>query len=68
MRHDWSSRAANMRIEHPTIEAAAARNCSSAGNGRFFDGDPSRLTGKLLPVKIKESSGFTLYGDAALAI
>ena len=33
----------------------------------IFEGDADRLTGRLLPVKILESTGFTLYGDAVLA-
>lgn len=28
----------------------------------IFEGDESRLTGKILPVRIEESTGFTLYG------
>lgn len=33
----------------------------------IFDGDAERLTGEFLSVLIRESTGFTLYGDAALA-
>lgn len=29
----------------------------------IFDGDPHRLTGRIVEVKINESTGFTLYGD-----
>ena len=29
----------------------------------IFDGDPHKLTGQLLDLKIRESTGFTLYGD-----
>lgn len=29
----------------------------------IFDGDPQKLAGQLLPVHIRESSGYTLYGE-----
>ena len=32
----------------------------------IFDGDPKRLAGELLDVKINESTGHTLYGDLVL--
>lgn len=32
----------------------------------IFDGDVERMTGELFPVKITESTGYTLYGDPVL--
>jgi len=32
----------------------------------IFDGDPDRLTGRLLDIRIEQSTGFTLYGTACL--
>jgi tRNA-2-methylthio-N6-dimethylallyladenosine synthase len=32
----------------------------------IFDGDPDRLTGQILDIKIEESTGFTVYGTACL--
>lgn len=33
----------------------------------IFDGDPRRHTGQLLDIKIRETTGFSLYGDLLLA-
>ncbi len=32
----------------------------------IFDGDPDRLTGQILDIRIEQSSGFTLFGTACL--
>lgn len=32
----------------------------------IFDGDPKRLTGQLLDIRIEQSTGFTVYGSACL--
>ncbi|RYD20741.1 MAG: tRNA (N6-isopentenyl adenosine(37)-C2)-methylthiotransferase MiaB [Verrucomicrobiaceae bacterium] len=32
----------------------------------IFDGDPERLTGQLLDIKVEQSTGFTLFGTACL--
>lgn len=34
----------------------------------IFDGDTRRLTGQLLDIQIEETTGFTLYGTAALGV
>ena len=34
----------------------------------IFDGDPQRLAGQLFEVDIKQSTGFTLYGDPMVAV
>ncbi len=40
---------------------------TSANKIVIFDGDADRLTGELFEVTIRESTGFTLYGEADLA-
>jgi len=40
---------------------------TSANKIVIFDGDARLLTGRIIPIKILESTGFTLYGDVALA-
>jgi tRNA-2-methylthio-N6-dimethylallyladenosine synthase len=32
----------------------------------IFDGDSARLTGRILDIQIEQSTGFTLFGTAAL--
>ncbi|MES2476788.1 MAG: tRNA (N6-isopentenyl adenosine(37)-C2)-methylthiotransferase MiaB [Verrucomicrobiota bacterium] len=32
----------------------------------IFDGDPARLTGKILDIQVEQSTGFTLFGTACL--
>lgn len=34
----------------------------------IFEGDPDRMTGKLLDIRIEQSTGFTLYGTACVAV
>jgi tRNA-2-methylthio-N6-dimethylallyladenosine synthase len=34
----------------------------------IFDGDPARMTGRLLDIHIRESTGFTLYGQPRLRL
>ena len=37
--------------------------------GTFISvGDPARLAGQLVPVKVSECTGFSLYGEAALPV
>ncbi|MFV1994868.1 MAG: tRNA (N6-isopentenyl adenosine(37)-C2)-methylthiotransferase MiaB [Verrucomicrobiales bacterium] len=68
--------ARNQALVGSTLEVLCegpSRNNSERLSGRtttnrivIFDGEPSRLTGRIFPVKIEQSSGFTLYGTPAL--